>query len=813
MRIVQLAKKVNRSIKEITIFLQSVGINVSKNPITYLDEETVSLVLEHFLALINDEKSEIVEIIDEENSNASISSYLDEAEIADDTYDPFKDEEIDRFVNTEIDIESELIDPPSFPYSQQPRTSSFSINWSKVDKFKFLLQRWIAGNNTSKYVNHMQLKGIFLGNENLSSEETAKIVRDYQFYFDYRGSNLKTLNLKKIYRDFPEFWNVTSSSDKYIQLIRGLKDEIYTQERNKTYVKCRIISKNAQSQSLFLYKAELINEYDQNTQLQEEIVLKITRPLDAYIIVLEHNVNKNTLHFESKTDFPNNITEITIEYNGAWILKRLLYRIENDLHLENNLVWSRIINIQNIQSKPVALMLDLLPGNISKLQSDCINHSVMNDISFIWGPPGTGKTTTLASILTHLSSFRERTLVCSIANVAVDALLIKFLKELKDYAPKLYEAGAIIRAGSTFSETILKEDKLFSYKTEIKQLKLKVDDLRSLLNTEVNENLRMNAIRDLRETRRQIKNKQKDAYLKANTIFCTSAYSLFDEALMNVTFDNLIIDEASMMNIPYLLWLGRFSTKRVIVTGDFRQLGPISSAKSVFSEKWMKRDIFKLISNNYIFTASSPVFQLIEQYRMNNAIKELINPFYNNLLKTIENPSQFIYSEQINSQPILFYPRRTSKVEYAKNGSRYNQENFNFVIDLIDRLVLDIKGNPTIGIITPYREQANKYYNKYQSLDLIIKPSIGTIHTFQGSECDIIIFDLVESANNSDNKPNKISALFFDQDGERLINVAISRAKSKLIVVGDVDAIIRSESHLTSSNFKKVLSNMKNYIQ
>lgn len=793
MRLVKIAKQIDKSIKEIATFLSTIGINIDHKPTTILSDKTVSLVLDHFI---------------KEKENLKDSA-LDKNVIAEDPLDDFDDLEIEKFVNTNIDIESELIDPPPFPLAQQPRTSNYSINWSKLIKFKFLVQRWMAGTNKGKYVNHMQLKGIFLGNENLSSEETAKIVRDFQFYFDYKGQAFKTLNLKKVYRDFPDFWNVPSSTDKYHQLVRGLKDEIYIQERNKSYVRCKILKKEKQSPSLFLYQAEVINEYDQNTQIQEEIILKVTKPFEAYIIVLEHNINKNILYFESKSEFHRYHTEITIEYNGAWILKRLLYRIENDLILDSNKVWTRIINVDNIESELLNSNPKLINSEISQLQSACAKHSITNDISFIWGPPGTGKTTTLAAILENLTSSGDRTLVCSIANVAVDALIIKYIKLLKDFSPNLYKSGAIIRAGSTFSEVILSEEKLFSHKHEIKNLKARIDELRLQFSGELNDTERMNIIRDLRETRRQIKNKQKDAYLKANTIFCTSAYSLFDEALMNVTFDNLIIDEASMMNIPYLLWLGRFTNKRIIVTGDFRQLGPISSAKSLFSEKWMKRDVFKLVSNDYNFKINGPVFQLNEQYRMNCKIMELINPFYNNQLKTIDTPSQHSYSGQLNTEPILYYPKKNGKVACAKSGSRYNQTTFDFITELIDKLILNIDEKPTIGIITPYREQANKYHNKYQDTELKIKPTCGTIHTFQGSECDIIIFDLVESMNDIDDKPNKISALFFDQDGERLINVAFSRAKSKLIIVGDIDAIVKSEPHLTSSIFKKVLQSIK----
>ena len=91
--------------------------------------------------------------------------------------------------------------------------------------------------------------------------------------------------------------------------------------------------------------------------------------------------------------------------------------------------------------------------------------------------------------------------------------------------------------------------------------------------------------------------------------------------------------------------------------------------------------------------------------------------------------------------------------------------------------------NISIGIITPYRAQVRLYYDKvrkaYSNSKFFKNIRIGTIHTFQGSECDIIFFDLVVES------PTAVSRLLNDKEGERLITVALTRARHKLIVAGD----------------------------
>jgi superfamily I DNA and/or RNA helicase len=135
---------------------------------------------------------------------------------------------------------------------------------------------------------------------------------------------------------------------------------------------------------------------------------------------------------------------------------------------------------------------------------------------------------------------------------------------------------------------------------------------------------------------------------------------------------------------------------------------------------------------------------------------------------------------------------------FTRGGTRQNEFSAKVIIDILDEYYSKGDFSFSIGIITPYKGQVallkallreRNYDNKFLS-----KIKIGTIHTFQGSECDLILFDIVEARNNG------IGKLYSGQEGEQLINVAISRAKHKLIIVGDVNLFTIGAGNAMVSN-------------
>jgi len=109
-----------------------------------------------------------------------------------------------------------------------------------------------------------------------------------------------------------------------------------------------------------------------------------------------------------------------------------------------------------------------------------------------------------------------------------------------------------------------------------------------------------------------------------------------------------------------------------------------------------------------------------------------------------------------------------------------------------------------IGIITPYRAQCRLIQSKLNAeckeTSILDRITVGTVHTFQGSERDIIIWDVLEMRNFN------IGRLYRGDDGDRLSNVAITRARGKLILICDPEAFISAPGHLSVRQMRGIIS-------
>ena len=174
---------------------------------------------------------------------------------------------------------------------------------------------------------------------------------------------------------------------------------------------------------------------------------------------------------------------------------------------------------------------------------------------------------------------------------------------------------------------------------------------------------------------------------------------------------------------------------------------------------------------------------------MDPEICEVINPFF--------------YDGQLINQPLGLHSIRTPRdffpiinviptkgpVEFTKGGSRRNEWTANLLMKFLASYA---RKNPTlhIGVIAPYRAQVGLLKNlvkEHPKLRLQLERKllrISTIHTFQGSEQDIIFYDMVDTAKTG------AGQLYEGETGSRLVNVAISRAKSHLVIVGDLELLL-----------------------
>jgi len=275
----------------------------------------------------------------------------------------------------------------------------------------------------------------------------------------------------------------------------------------------------------------------------------------------------------------------------------------------------------------------------------------------------------------------------------------------------------------------------------------------------------------------------------------TIARVITNNILFEREYDVLIVDESSMIGITHLLILASLVKETMIFAGDPRQLPPIVLSRDEVTKKWMGTDIYTLASKasneidlfrwheeNKDFT-----FFLNKQYRMKTILSDFISAnFYNNkLISCSDNNEEAIYFiSTSNLNPTLnklkLDPNQSSKGRILY----YNPVHANKIIELLDYLFAEKKRPEDIGIICPINSavinmRLQLENNNYNNVE------VGTIHTYQGREKEIIIFDTVMSNVRHTIKPYDETAT--GDQVKRLLNVAFSRTKDQLFVICDVD--------------------------
>jgi DNA-binding CsgD family transcriptional regulator len=302
----------------------------------------------------------------------------------------------------------------------------------------------------------------------------------------------------------------------------------------------------------------------------------------------------------------------------------------------------------------------------------------------------------------------------------------------------------------------------------------------------------------LAETRREV---IADAAIVATTL--TRAY-LWDE-IQNRRFDTVILDEASMAPIPALWIAALLADANVVIVGDFRQLPPIKQAEHELADRWLGRDIFDASGIRDAYEKGTPpehFVQLDEQFRMHPDISAIANTLvYDKTLH--DDPSvlnrplgDWYRADWGPDEPVTLVDTASINAWASSVVARGRPTRVNFLsavicVDLATKMLAAQTepmrdGSARILIATPYRGQARLLELLLRDAQLDALVHAGTAHTFQGSEAPVVIVDLVID------EPHWRVALMiptYDDTSRRLLNVALTRAKQRLVFVGDFNYI------------------------
>lgn len=579
--------------------------------------------------------------------------------------------------------------------------------------------------------------------------------------------------------------------------IDRLKEQTEAQIEDLTRIeKLYELANSSEKYSFAWFKAllelESLNSHESNSQ-GKQISIQFTR------VEKEENTERTLILKHPSRYIPQSIEDIgdiqlklyqgddaktvTVEVVNVkeYTLRAKLKKSADLTGIELPKITRAVIDVKN----PVFLLDELRKAFFSLKFDDEFNlqTNLTSKIRFIFGPPGTGKTTYLAEkeiIALMQRNENNKVLVLAPTNKAADVLTKRIMEKMgvdESYYSWLIRFGTT--ADSELENNVLVKDKSFDIRSKPK-------------NTTI-------------------------------TTVARFAYDYFqpnihDERLhlKFLEWDYIIVDEASMVNLAAIVYiLYQKPTAQFIIAGDPFQIQPITQI-----EQWKDMNIYDMVQlKKFTSPQTIPhqyeIVNLTKQYRSIPSIGSIFSHF--TYEGTLEHHRKFSEQKQLNLRidkvdfkdiNIIKFP--VSKYESIFKPNTLNKSNYQvysalFTVEFASRLALHLNSQPSkfkIGIICPYKAQATLIEKiiAQQAIDTgNTEIHIGTIHGFQGDECDIIIaifnpgFYISKSPNSFLNKQN-------------VLNVSISRARDFLFILMPDDHTPDVENLYRIKRIEKLIS-------
>lgn len=435
-------------------------------------------------------------------------------------------------------------------------------------------------------------------------------------------------------------------------------------------------------------------------------------------------------------------------------------------------------------------ILDLQPVQLPQLnpsQNKAVNEVLAaHEVTIVHGPPGTGKTTTIVQAVKQLTQTENTVLVTAPSNTAVDLLTERLAME----GLLVVRIGNISRVDdNVINNTLELRMSQHPESKTIKKLKVQAAEKRRQAQRYrrkfgqdefMDRKAQFREARELMDWANQLETRILEQILDSAQVITCTLIGAADKVLQNRKFRTAVIDEAAQALEP-ATWVPITKASRVVLTGDPFQLPPTvksnEAAKKGFEVTLIEKSLDRL-----------PEVHLLDtQYRMHETIMGFSNQqFYQNRLKADHSVAMELLPIADNSSLIFIDTAGCGFEEkvHAAYQSRYNPEEFQILCEHLHQLIDSYAGIsvPEIALISPYREQI---VHMEQIIDADPKfadqpITINTIDGFQGQEKEVVCISLVRS--------NAKGEIGFLKDYRRM-NVAMTRAKKQLIIVGDSSTI------------------------
>lgn len=434
-------------------------------------------------------------------------------------------------------------------------------------------------------------------------------------------------------------------------------------------------------------------------------------------------------------------------------------------------------------------------SSLNNSQQEAVRKIVQaNELAIVHGPPGTGKTTTLIhAIQALIKQGNQKILVVAPSNTAVD-LLTEKLAEQKVNVLRIGNPARV--SEQMMSHTLDFKMSAHTAVKEIKRLKKQASEFKNMAHKykrsfgkserDQRKLLFDEAHKIMKEVGKTEQYIIDDLIAKAQVISATLV-GANHYTIRHLQFDIAVIDEAGQALEP-ACWIPILKTKKVVLAGDHCQLSP-----TIKSYEAAKHGLSKTLFEKCIERHPNAVALLEVQYRMHTSIMGYSSKvFYGNKLQAHASvASHLLFAED---SPLLFLDTAGCGFDEKQDGtSTFNPEEasllFKHVVQLTRQLSGQIaeKNYPSIAVISPYKEQINvlkEYLQQASELAPWHKQiTVNTIDSFQGQERDIVYISMTRS--------NSKGEIGFLSDIRRM-NVAMTRARKKLVIVGDSATLAKS---------------------
>ena len=434
-------------------------------------------------------------------------------------------------------------------------------------------------------------------------------------------------------------------------------------------------------------------------------------------------------------------------------------------------------------------------------QESAMEHALRDPITVIWGPPGTGKTHTMANIAIEFLEADKTVLAVSHSNISVDGVVSKVAELMRRRGmDDALDRGEVLRFGHVRDESLAKDTEVVSYNVALKEKPREAAKLKKLL--EEKEELRksggfrtdrrVKVEQEIKRIKKSIAEDERECVERAKFVATTVSRVYANKIFEGKSYDVVMFDEVSMAYVPQVVCVAMFASERLVCVGDFRQLAPIAQGPS--SKKALSRDIFWYlgICDERQRAHFHPwLVMLNEQRRMHPGISAFSSKrFYGGLLKDHESVAH-ARDGIVDGTP---YPGEAMNLidlggTPCMAGKNSDNSRFNILsaaIAFATAITAEADNECDVGIITPYVAQVRlvrAMIQDYRGRRRKTSVSCATVHQFQGSERDVIVMDLVESFPSA--KPGILMSSNENGSVDRLTNVAVTRARGKLVTVAN----------------------------